>query len=794
MSAPRSSGRRSGPGARNQPAPSGGGKGLLFRILLTLAALIAATAAVLTTAPTLGLDLRGGTQIVLEAQDAPGVAADAEATDRAVEVLRRRVDAIGVAEPTLVRSGETRIVVELPGLQEPREAVELIGRTAQLTFHPVLGLAAPDAENPDAENPDAEDPAEAEEIVLEDEDGGALRLGPAALTGESVDGATAGVDLQGGGSWYVTVEFSGEGRTAWEQMTGEAACAPQGDPTRRIAIVLDQEIISSPSVGAQVPCGVGITGGSTQITGQFTQEEATNLAALIQGGALPVPVEVIEQRTVGPTLGEAAIEASVQAVIIGLILTGIFVLVVYRLMGLLAVIALICYALIAYAALLTLGATITLPGLAGFVLAVGMAVDANVLVYERAREEFAAGKGLRASVVNGFRQALSAIADSNVTTLLAAGLLFFLASGPVRGFGVTLTIGVLASMFSALVITRSLAELAATRPFLARRPSITGLHTIGRVRTWLSSRDIPLYAQPKRWLAASLLVVVLAGAGIAVRGLDLGVEFTGGRSIQYSTAQPLDAETAREAVSDAGYPSAVVQEAGEDDISVRTGPIDDAEQETIRDALAEVAGGAEVISDELIGPTLGDELRRNALIALGVALLAQLAYLAVRFRWTFSTAAVGALAGNVVVVLGLFAWLGKTLDGVFLAALLTVIGYSVNDSVVVFDRIRETWTGRTSPFRGIVTDAVLQTLPRTVNTGISTLFVLTALLFLGGESLADFALALVIGIVAGTLSTVSVAAPLTTVLQERWPSAPPESAADKAKRREKARRTDGAVV
>ena len=791
MSASRATGRRP-TGARPQPAPTSSRGALLFRVLLSLAALVAATAAVLTMSPTLGLDLRGGTQVVLEAQDSPSVEADAEATDRAVEVLRRRIDALGVAEPTLVRSGERRIVVELPGLTEPREAVEVIGRTAQLTFHPVLGLGTPGEETTGEDGEDFDPDAE---TVLPDEDGAPVRLGPAALTGEAVSAAEGAIDLQGSGGWYVSVDFTGAGRTAWERLTGQAACAAPGDPTRRVAIVLDGEVITSPQVNQGVPCEVGITGGTTQITGTFSQEEAQDLGALIQGGALPVPVEVIEQRTVGPTLGAAAIDASVQAVVLGLVATAVFVIAVYRLMGLLAVIALVCYALIAYAALLTLGATITLPGLAGFVLAVGMAVDANVLVYERAREEFTAGRGgLRGAVTTGFRRALSAIADSNVTTLLAAGLLFFLASGPVRGFGVTLTIGVLASMFSALVITRALAELAATRPALARRPALTGLHTLGRVRTWLVARKPSLYRQPRRWLAFSLLVVVLAGAGIAVRGLNLGVEFTGGRSIQYAVDQPIEVETARRAVTEAGFPTAVVQEAGDADISVRTGPIDDADQEAIRDALAAAAGGAEVISDELIGPTLGDELRRNALLALGVALLAQLAYLAIRFRWTFSTGAVGALAGNVMVVVGLFAWLGKPLDGVFLAALLTVIGYSVNDSVVVFDRVRETWTGRRVAFAGLASDAVVQTLPRTVNTGISTLFVLTALLFLGGESLADFALALVIGIVAGTLSTVSVAVPLTTVLQERWPSAPPETAEQKAKRREQVRRTDGAVV
>jgi SecD/SecF fusion protein len=221
--------------------------------------------------------------------------------------------------------------------------------------------------------------------VLADEGGQPLRLGRAGLTGEGVQGAEAQIDPQSAGSWFVAMDFRGSGQRAWEQLTGKAACAPGGDPGRRVAIVLDSEIISSPQVDPQVACNVGITGGSTQITGQFTPAEASDLALLIRGGALPVPVEIIEQRTVGPTLGQAAIEASAKAAVIGVILTGLFVLFVYRLLGGIATIALAAYGLISYAALLALGATLTLPGLAGFVLAVGMAVDANVLVFERAR-------------------------------------------------------------------------------------------------------------------------------------------------------------------------------------------------------------------------------------------------------------------------------------------------------------------------------------------------------------------------------------------------------------------------
>lgn len=782
-------------------APSSGqGRPLLVRALLSFAVLVGAVVLVVTNTPTLGLDLRGGTQIVLEARDSPTVVADAESTDRALEVLRRRVDALGVAEPTIVRSGERRIVVELPGLQDPAQAVEVIGRTAQLSFHPVLGIGDP-AELPETapEGEDGDVPTAGpeidvtQEVTLADSGGVPLRLGPAQLTGEAVTGANNVLDTQSGRGWYVTVEFTGEGGRSWASLTGDAACAALGDPTRRVAIVLDGAIVTSPEVNASVPCGTGIAGGQTDITGGFDQQSSRELAAVIQGGALPVPVEVIEQRTVGPSLGAAAIEASVQAILLGVAITGVFLVIIYRLMGALTVIALAAYALIAYAALIGLGATITLPGLAGFVLSVGMAVDANVLVYERAREERATrNRSLPVAIREGFAKALPAIADSNITTLISAGLLFFLASGPVRGFGVTLTVGVLASFFSALVITRVLAESVARSGAVQRKPGITGIDTLGRVRERLTAMDPRFLHRPRVWLAGSLALILATGLGLVVRGVDLGVEFTGGRSIQYELAQPVSADEAREAVAGAGFTGAVVQEAGDGDIAVRTSPIDDRQQQQIRDALSQIAGEATVVSDELIGPTLGDELRRNALIALGIALTAQLAYLALRFHWTFSTGAVAALAMNVLVVLGTFAWLGKPLDGVFLAALLTIIGYSVNDSVVVFDRIRETWRNRPDEaFHQVAGRAVLQTLPRTINTGASTLFVLLALLFLGGSSLRDFALALVLGIIVGTASTVSMAVPLTVALQKRYPSRPKIK---EVKKPVPGGRTDGAVV
>ncbi|MFF3171811.1 protein translocase subunit SecD [Streptomyces sp. NPDC057900] len=733
------------------------------RAVLAAAVLLVAVLITLTMSPRLGLDLQGGTRMVLQAKDSGTAKADRESTDRTLEVLRKRIDSLGVAEPTLTRSGEDRIIVELPDVQDPRKAAEVIGRTAQLTFHAVQG-------------PGTADGSGAEEgTTLPDEQGRRLALGPAALSGAGVKDASASFDAQQGAGWSVSLDFHKDAGRDWTRLTGEAACHPVQDERRRVAIVLDKQVISSPQVSPTVGCGTGLPSGSTQITGSFSADEARELALLIQGGALPVPVEIVEQRTVGPTLGAAAIDASARAALIGAAATALFITVVYRLFGALAAVALGAYGVISYAALVALGVTLTLPGLAGFVLAIGMAVDANVLVFERAREEHAQrpGRSLRTSLTAGFRHAWSAVADSNVTTLIAAGLLFFLGSGPVKGFGVTLGIGVLASMFSALVIARALTEIAAGSTFVGTYRGVNGIASPGRVRTWLNRRDPQLMRYPRRWLLVSAVLVAVAVTGILVRGVNLGVEFTGGRLVEYATSRPVDVETARSALAGAGFGDAEVTTAGAGDISVRTGELDNAGEHALRAALAEEGGETTKVRDELIGPSLGDELRRNALIALAIAVLVQLGYLAVRFRWTFAVASVGALVHDVIVLVGAFAWLGRTVDGIFLAALLTVIGYSVNDSVVVFDRVRELWAkARREPLGTVANRAVLQTVPRTVNTGMGALFILVALAVLGGDSLADFALALLIGIVVGTYSSVMTAVPAALVL-ERGSKAPP---------------------
>ncbi|GGP77189.1 protein translocase subunit SecD [Streptomyces sindenensis] len=785
------------------------------RAVLAVAVLLVSVYISLTMSPRLGLDLQGGTRIVLQARDTATVEADRETTDRTLEVLRQRIDSLGVSEPTLTRSGEDRIIVELPDVQDPRQATEVIGRTAQLTFHAVEGPGtdgpeekAPNGKTPDGETsdrktpapeptadadaestPDADADADADptptpdRLTLPDEQGRLLALGEPRLSGAGVEDATAAFDAQSGAGWTVSLEFRKGAGQDWKKLTGEAACHPAGDDRRRVAIVLDEKVISSPQVDPSVGCGAGLPSGATQITGSFSADEARDLALLIKGGALPVPVEIVEQRTVGPTLGAAAIDASAQAALIGAAATALFITVVYRLLGALAAVALGAYGVISYAALVAFGVTLTLPGLAGFVLAIGMAVDANVLVFERAREECAdrPKRSLRSALTTGFQKAWSAVADSNVTTLIAAGLLFFLGSGPVKGFGLTLAIGVVASMFSALVIARALTEIAANSRFVSDYRGVNGIGRPGAVRTWLVRKDPKLYRAPVRWLVVSAALVAVAVAGIVVRGVDLGVEFTGGRLVEYSTSRPVDVETARDSIAAAGFGDAEVTTAGEGDLSVRTGKLDNDGEHALRTALAEEGGETTKVRDELIGPSLGDELRRNALIALGVAVAVQLAYLAVRFRWTFAVASVVTMVHDVILVVGAFAWLGRPVDGIFLAALLTVIGYSVNDSVVVFDRVRELWgANRRTPLDTIARRAVLQTVPRTVNTGMGALFILVALAVLGGDSLADFALALLIGIVVGTWSSVFTAVPGALTL-ERSAKAPPPPAPGKGK-------------
>ncbi len=801
-----------------------------FRAVVVLAVVVIAIFVNVTQPIRLGLDLRGGTQIVLEAQDTDTVTVDSDVTERTLEVLRRRVDALGVAEPSLQRSGDRRIIVELPGLDDPEQAVEVVGRTAQLTFHQVVSstidpallpeepettepeTTEPETTEPETDDPAAQDPATegestddpatddpatddpatedeatdgevsgADDRVVVTDAGEQLSLGPPAVTGAEVSDARA--QLSQFGTWEILLQFRGQG-DGWAALTAEAACADLGTPQRRVAIVLDDQHIMSPEVNPTVACGVGLTGGDTVVTGNFTESEAKDLALLIRAGALPVPVEIVEQRTVGPTLGQAAIDASIEAAIIGVALTAIFLIAYYRLLGGLATVALGIYALISLAALQAINATLTLPGIAGFVLAVGMAVDGNILVFERLKEEDAEGRSLKSAILHGFDRAWTAIIDSNVTTLIAAALLYFFASGGVRGFGITLAIGVVASMFTSLVVTRVLLQLVIRIRGVRETRKLWGLEVGRALRERLLEQNPEIIGRAKVWFTGSTLVVLFCLAGIFTQGLTYGLDFTGGRLIEYVADGDADLDRMRDELAEAGLARSVVNTTGEGNVVVRTRELDESEIADVDEVAVEVLGSAERVREEFIGPTIGAELRRKAIYAVAIALAAQLLYLMIRFSWNFAGAAVVSLAHNVVILVGAFAWLGKDFDGVFIAALLTVVGYTVNDTVVIFDRVRERFSLRPDePLRRVANAAALETLPRTVNTGLSTLFVLFALFFLAGDTLADFAMALLIGIIVGMYSSVFIATPLAVALNPN-PAPPPVPARAKSPVRE----------
>jgi len=396
----------------------------------------------------LGLDLQGGSHIVLEAQDTKELKVTAEAVDAAMEVIRNRIDQLGVVEPTIQREGERRIIVELPGVEDPQRALRIIGQTALLEFVNTASQSLPEGATWNAAGTVVTLPdPEKKTIPLKKE---------VVVTGANLGDARAA--FEGGqvntGQPIVTFQFKGPGAKKFEEFTGSHI-------GQYLTIVLDNRVISSPVIQGR------ITGGSGQISGRFTLEEARELAVLLRAGALPVPVEVLERRTIGPSLGRDSLDLSLRAGAIAVVLIITFMIVLYRFPGVLADVALLLYALFLFAALATLRATMTLPGIAAFVISVGMAIDANVLIFERIKEELRAGKTLRAGIQSGWDRAWSAILDSNVTTLVGAAVLFVLGTGPIKGFATTLFIGVLISMFTAIVITRVLVNTA-SRPPLER--------------------------------------------------------------------------------------------------------------------------------------------------------------------------------------------------------------------------------------------------------------------------------------------------------------------------------------
>jgi SecD/SecF fusion protein len=779
----------------------------------------------------LGLDLRGGTSFTLQidTSELEGEARE-KAMDRALEIIRNRVDKIGVAEPIIYPEKGNRIVVQIPGLREEDRdrAMRTIKQKAFLEFRMVhedndamvdalfeAGQAPPGfkivtieeqgfggrwedrsyfarAAEGDAEGVPLEDlledirrfesPPGYDFMLRETEKNGRKLYSPyfvhrrRELTGEYIKSAK--VDYHQFGEPIVTLTFDSVGRRKFGNVTSDYAPGGAKNPNmenrRFLAIVLDGTLYSAPFIKT------AIHGGEAIIEGGFTLREAQDLSIVLQAGSLPTPVDVVEERGVDPTLGRDSIRSGVRAALTGGVAVVAFMLIYYLFAGVVANAALLLDMLLlplgmmVISGVLTLftgqtgadaGAielpTLTLPGIAGIVLTIGMAVDANVLIFERIREEQRSGKTLLPSIEAGYDKAFSTIFDANITTLLTAVILFWQGSGPVRGFAVTLSAGILVSMYTALVVTRMLFELLASK---------TGVEKIKMLRL-IGETSIDFVG--KRGLAAVLSLLVIAGTwtGFFLRGADnFGVDFTGGSSLTFAYDERVGVDEIRESLTAAGVADPFIQyqrtlnpdEESRLNESLELKVAYD-EGDAAKAAMLASFGdrGFRVMQTDNVGPQVGEELKNKGIRAIVFALIGIVIYISIRFEFAFAVGAIVALAHDVLITIGVFCLLGYQLSLPIVAALLTIVGYSVNDTIVVFDRIREDLKlMKGKSFKEICNLSINQTLSRTLLTSLTTLLSVAMLLVFGGGAIFDFALALLIGIVAGTYSSIFVATPV----------------------------------
>ena len=777
----------------------------------------------------LGLDLQGGIHLVLEVKTEGMEQQEAQdAVAQAQEVIRNRVDQFGVAEPTIQRQGDNRIIIELPGVQDVQRAKDLVGQTALLEFQllepsedrtrliqRIDQVLAPEEEEEEEEDlllsstpesaplssmlnlagedltvsgrdlqrvknllntPEAQEliPADVE-FIFSSKPAGAegnefyflyLVGKKPEMTGHMIQDAfvSIGQVVEYMGQPIVNFSTTDEGVRLFSRITGSHI-------GERMAIVLDESVYSAPVIQSKISEGRGI------ITGSGTQEEAKDLAIVLRAGALPAEVEIIEDRTVGPSLGRDSIEQGKTAAIYSMVLIAIFMILYYRATGLIADFALLLNMLFIMAVLAGFHATLTLPGIAGIILTIGMAVDANVLIFERIREELRSGKTIRAAIDSGYGHALSAIIDANVTTFLVGIVLYQFGTGPVRGFALTLCIGIIFSLFTAFFVTRTIFDLI-TRKSEQSTLSIgpVALFTNLNIR-FLSLRNIGFGAS-----AAVLLIGVVSILGI--NGIRPGIDFAGGTLLELHFEPAVQVEDIRGQldrvpVGDAEIDlskSEIKQFGSENDILIRV--TESGEGTEVADGIMEVleSGFAASIAEmewirrqEKVGPKIGSELSSAAVRAVLVALALILLYMAWRFhRFLYGIAAVVALFHDVLITLGLLSLFDIEITLAVVAALLAIVGYSLNDTIVVFDRIRENLhTARRQGFDGTVNQSINECLSRTLITSATTLLAVLVLMIFGGEVNRDFTITLMIGVVVGTYSSIFVASPVLYLGQQR---------------------------
>jgi preprotein translocase subunit SecD len=683
-----------------------------------------------------------GADIIIRLSEAEQRATDDRTVRQSLEIIRRRIDEVGTREPTIQRQGADRILIQVPGIGSAAELKALIGTTAQLTFQPVISRAA-----------SADAPAGAGNEVLPSLDEAGvyyiLERAPVVTGEELVD---AQPDFDQNGRPAVSFRFNPTGARKFGDYTAENI----GNP---FAIVLDGEVISAPVIQSHIAGGSGI------ITGNFNVEDSTQLAVLLRAGALPAGLEFLEERTVGPELGADSIEAGKLACLVAFALVLVYMIVSYGIFGIFANIALIINVGLIFGLLSLIGSTLTLPGIAGIVLTIGMAVDANVLVFERIREEMKSAKGAARAIELGYEKAMSAIVDANITTFMTALILYVMGSGPVRGFAITLGLGIVTSVFTALFVTR----LITVMWFERKRPKTVlvgrGFRIVPEITSW------DFFSRWKLWLGISGVMILVAFGSFAVQGLNFGIDFKGGTTIRTLSAEPVDIGAYRAATNDLGLGDVSITEVfdptfgPEENVAMLRIQAQDETESVTPETIAAVEAALQLAvpdiqftSVESVGPKVSGELIKTAVLAVALAIGAVLVYIWMRFEWQFAVGAVIALVHDVALTIGVFSELQIQFDLAIIAALLTLVGYSLNDTVVVFDRVRENLRKyKQRPLREVLNLSINETLSRTMVTSLTTLLALLALYVLGGDVIRGFVFAMIWGVIVGTYSSIFVA-------------------------------------
>ncbi|MBS3649629.1 protein translocase subunit SecDF [Pseudaminobacter sp. 19-2017] len=670
------------------------------------------------------------------------------AVTQSIEVLSRRVNELGTTEPIIQRQGSDRILVQVPGLQDPQRLKEILGQTAKLTFQMV------DQSMPVQEAIQGRAPAGSSVLYSTDDPPVPYLIEDRVIvSGENLVDAQATFD-QRTNEPVVSFRFDGKGAARFGQAT-------QQNVGRLFAIILDKEVISAPQIREP------ILGGTGQISGNFTPQSANDLAVLLRAGALPADLTIVEERTVGPSLGEDSIQAGQMAGIVGSVLVVFFMIGAYGFLGWIANVALAANVILLVAILSALGATLTLPGIAGIVLTVGMAVDSNVLIYERIREERRAGRSIIQSVDTGFKKALATILDSNITTLIAAVVLFFLGSGPVRGFAVTLAIGILTTVFTAFTLTRLLVAVWLKRSKPKELPK-------GYFRLVPEVTRIPFMKVRLQAFAVSMALCLGSIVLLFTVGPNFGIDFTGGTIMEVrAKSGAADIGDIRNRLVESGIGEVQVQGFGSDsDALIRIG-MEHGEQEGTGSSIVAKANMAlssdyEIRRTEQVGPAVSGELAWTAIVGVLVALGAILVYVWVRFEWQFAIGAIVSTVNDIILTLGFLVVTQLQFDLSTVAAILTIVGYSLNDTVVIYDRVRENLRRfKKMPLGQLLDLSDNEMLSRTTMTSATTFLALLALFLLGGEVIRSFVASMLFGVFIGTFSSIFIAAPILILFHIR---------------------------